>query len=107
MPVEQLFTVVLTGLPLSQEYPQAPQFAISLPLILMHVFPELVEQSVSEPEQLFWTHLLSTQTSPEPHVVPVLEELAAPQYVLSDFGSMHLMPVAVLEALTLTSPAVH
>ena len=73
----------------------------------MHVFPELVEQSVSEPEQLFLTHLLSTQTSPEPHVVPVLEELAAPQYVLSDFGSMHLIPVAVLDELTLTRPAVH
>ena len=73
----------------------------------MHVFPELVEQSVSEPEQLFWTHLPSTQTLPEPQNSPILEELVAPQYVLSDFGSMHLMPVAVLEALTLTRPAVH
>ena len=84
MPVEQLFTVVLTGLPLSHEYPHAPQFAVSLPLILMHVFPELVEQSVSEPEQLFWTHLPSAQTWPDAQTFPF-----EPQLFLSDVKSTH------------------
>jgi hypothetical protein len=60
------------------------------------------QRSGVEPEQLFVVHAPFTQTLPLAQVVPLLVELVAPQYVLSDLGSIHLMVCDVLPEPTFT-----